>query len=193
MTTSYYTDYRAKATQFTTTVQSGDSPTTATTYRIATTNTSMGRFQGINKGNNVTNNTTNMNTRMGTFNANAGGNYVSWKRDGSFFTFMHRHHVSLQRIGNVLNTNITNEYTSPTPTYTYKWYLNGVEQMATTSSINVPPMRYVDHEYIVIVTSSGYAATSTIKIAKTVDVKLIRNGTNLNANLVGESHIVRRS
>ena len=185
--TSYYTAYTAKTTSFTSSSTNNATTTNSTAYRIATGNSTMARFQGVNKGTYVTNNTTEMTNMLNRFNNHSTASNVTWKADGLHFTFRHKHHTTVARNGTTVSTSITNEYGNPS--YTYKWYINGVLQSGSASSFPIPFIRTEDYNITVVTRDGSYYGAASIKIAKTFDLKFSRNFNTLTATLIGESSI----
>ena len=187
--TSYYTDYRAKSTAFTSSYTSGTT-TRNTTYRINATQTDIRCYQGMNKGSSLTNNATNMNNQLTRFNNNAVGNYVRWKYENGTFSFVHRHHTTPEREVTVITANIEDPYN--TQNYSYHWYLNNVLQGSTTRTLTVPLMRYTEDTYTVVTYDGSYYGVSEIITERTtIGVKFTRQWNTLTATLGGEQQVLR--
>lgn len=185
--TSYYTGYTAKTATTTfnnsnSTHISGSTPNT-TTYRIATGNSTMARFQGVNKGIY----TTDMNAMLTMFNTNLSEEYVSWAFENGSFTFLHKHHTTIERNGTEITANIEDEYNIGS--YSYSWYLNDELQSNTEAVFSIPEIRFIDYNFKVITYDGSYYGTSEFLIKKsTLELEIdVNYNTNVaTANFTGE-------
>ena len=185
--TSYYTNYLARATNFTSTCVSGDTPVT-TDYRVAINATGyLGRFQGVNKGI-YDDDPIVMFIRLSS-TADANNTYVSWDYNNGDYTFVHRHQTALTT--NTANdiqisTQISDNYYSSN--YTYTWYANGQLQPDTGSSISAALIRNQADEYVVVTFDGSYYNVASVTLKKTnADIVFKRSGLALTAMLAGDS------
>lgn len=180
--TSYYTNYIAKSTEFTTNEITGISNNSS---RINTSSTNMGYYQGVNKGIY----TTDINQMFIMFNEYAGTEYVSWKIENNNLAFNHKLHASLvqsqQRNSFVID--IHNEYN--TNNYTYEWYINNELNLGITeNNYSLPVVTLEDYDFSVLINDGKYYSVVKFFVEgmEKPDIVFIRNGDKLTAELMGE-------
>ncbi|MFR5683857.1 MAG: hypothetical protein ACLUD1_07390, partial [Clostridia bacterium] len=110
---SFYTNYSANGTRFTSTVTSGTS-----TSRISNSTNNIGSVEGVNKGQY----TTNMTNMLTMFNNYAGNTYTSWKYENGEFSFLPRLLAAISEPANYSYfAEVDDAYLAGE--YQYTWYI----------------------------------------------------------------------
>lgn len=185
--TSYYSNYSTNGKSFTSTHTTGNTPT-GNQYRVSNTSTNIGYTQGMNKGTHMPN----ISSMIGNFNTFSSNNgYISWEYQNGTYSFLPRMNVSLDDSNEPQYTvSATSNYIQQ-PTFTYKWYINGVENTSLGSNVNTitqQPSLYTDYDYVVIISDGTYYGMVHFVVQKLelyLEYNINQQNNSVTANFAG--------
>lgn len=144
--TSYYTNYRANNTSFTSTSTSNATNNNSTSYRSSSY---MGRVQGMNKGIY----TNNISSLLSGFNSRTSDN-VNWTYENGELKLIPRHTTPITETApNTFTANISDLYN--TGTYTYFWYNEGILDATNTTNVYECEPNFTNDQNITLLTYDG--------------------------------------
>lgn len=151
----YYNNYSTNSTSFTSSITNGTS-----NYNKSTNISNIGQVQGVNKGSYMSN----ISQMLSTFNSNSNGE-VTWKYENGTYSFVPKFSITLQNNAPTYSVNIKNSNNAGP--YTYKWYVNDIEDTTLTSNSITKEADYInDYEILVLVSNGTNYAVSEIIIPK---------------------------
>lgn len=176
---SFYTNYSANGTRFTSTVTSGTS-----TSRISNSTNNIGSVQGVNKGQY----TTNMTNMLTMFNNYAGNSYTSWKYENGEFSFLPRLLAAISEPANYSYfAEVDDAYLAGE--YQYTWYIDGeVDSTIQGNSLLVEPSLEYEYYVEVVISDGTYYTVTKFKIPKLsieISFDIDTNNNSVTAHLEG--------
>lgn len=180
---SYYTSYSTNGSIFTSTVNSGTTPN-STTYRRSTSNSNIAYVQGVNKGEYLAQEE----QMQSNFNKYASNEYCKWIYSNSKYSFNKKLVANIEETeSGVFVVKATSQLQNPT--YTYKWYVDGKEEVASEEdTINIPHELTKDRTAIVFVSDGESYVTVTLTVKKYtlyLEITYSENTKTLTAKYAG--------
>jgi len=164
----YYSSYSSNGTTFTQTIASGTS-----TYRISSSSSNIGSVQGINKGTYMSD----ISAMLDIFN-NYSQNDVTWNYSENTYSFIPVINSTVEGNMPVYTVKVNNSYDQEN--YTYRWFINDVEDTTITGNTITKEADYIKDYYILVLATDGtYYAASEFLIPKlTLYIEFITNSSN---------------